>query len=532
MNTLYLKSNDVDLIKAGEILKAGGLVAIPTETVYGLAANALDGIAVAKIFAAKGRPVDNPLIVHISRLPEWEPLVKYIPEKAEILAERFWPGPLTIILPKSDVIPDATSGGLETVGVRMPSHPVARKIIEFSGCPLAAPSANSSGLPSPTSAGHVIQDMSGRIDAVVDGGECDFGIESTVISLAEDPPRLFRPGGITVEQIEEAIGRIVVDPAVLNGLSEKEKPLSPGLKYKHYSPNAEVYIVSGSLSDFVLHTELFREDGDMALCFNGEEKSISIPCLNFGDKENPAEQARSLFKSLRSFDRLGAKRVFVREPSREGIGLGVYNRLLRAAGFRNIRPLRVYGLTGPTGSGKGYVSELLQKKNYLVIDTDAVSHSVTSAGSPAVSELCSVFGDDIAGSNGSLNRQLLAKRAFSCEENRKKLNAVVHPYIESEVLSVIKQNYHNGYKAVFLDAPVLFDSSLTKYCTKTVTVSAGEELRLRRIINRDSIDRSSAVLRIKAQMSDSEYIKKADIVIRNYEPYDINDEIERMEKLL
>lgn len=532
MNTLFLKSNDIDLITAAEILKSGGLVAIPTETVYGLAANALDGNAVSKIFAAKGRPVDNPLIVHISSLSEWEPLVEHIPEKAKILAEKFWPGPLTIILPKSDIIPKATSGGLSTVGVRMPSHPVARKIIELSGCPLAAPSANSSGLPSPTVARHVIKDMAGRIDAVVDGGECDFGIESTVISLASDPPRLFRPGGITVEQIEAAIGKIEIDPAVLNGVSENEKPLSPGMKYKHYSPKAEIFIVSGSLQDFVLYTDLYKKDGDMALCFSGEEKYVSIPCLNFGSRDNPKDQAHALFYSFRCFDELGAKRVFVREPSSEGIGLGVYNRLLRAAEFKRIFPMRVYGLTGPTGSGKGFVSELLGKKNYLVIDTDRISHNVTSDGSPAVAGLCSVFGEEIKRPDGSLDRKLLAGKAFSSEESRQKLNAVVHPYITAEILRIIKENDGKGYKAVFLDAPVLFDTELPKYCTKIVTVSADEQTRLKRIINRDRISLKEAGLRVKAQMSDREYREKADIVIRNYRPYDIKEEIERMEKLL
>ena len=206
--------------KAAEILKNGGLVAIPTETVYGLAANAFDKEAVVKIFKAKGRPVDNPLIVHICRFEELYKLVKSVPQKAKELAEKYWPGPLTIILPKADTVPDEVSPGLTTVAVRFPSHPVARAIIDAAGVPLAAPSANSSGLPSPTTAKHVMDDMNGKIEAVVDGGACDVGIESTVVTLAAEVPRLLRPGGITLEQLEAVLGHVEVDPAVLSELKE------------------------------------------------------------------------------------------------------------------------------------------------------------------------------------------------------------------------------------------------------------------------------------------------------------------------
>ena len=334
-----------DLEKAAEILKKGGLVAIPTETVYGLAANALNPTAVAKIFKAKGRPMDNPLIVHISRFEEIYRLVKCVPHKAKELADRYWPGPMTIILPKSDLIPDEVSAGLPTVAVRMPSHPVARAIIEKAGLPLAAPSANSSGLPSPTTARHVMDDMCGKIEAVVDGGACDVGIESTVVTLATDIPRLLRPGGITHEQLEAVLGRVDIDPAVLSELKEGERPSSPGMKYKHYSPKAEVYIVNGSLPSFRYQLDSDFRDGDAALCFDGEESSLSVPCLSFGRKDHSSEQAHTLFDDLRKFDDMGAKRVFVRAPSAEGVGLGVYNRLLRAAAFKILEPPVIIGLT-------------------------------------------------------------------------------------------------------------------------------------------------------------------------------------------
>ena len=230
MKTLILNENEIE--KAADIIKNGGLVAMPTETVYGLAANALDGKAVAKIFKAKGRPMDNPLIVHISDISQIYPLVREFPEKARILAEKFWAGPLTIILPKSDIIPDEVSAGLDTVAIRFPSNKIAQALISKS-MPLAAPSANLSGSPSPTNARHVFDDMNGRIDAIIDGGECEVGVESTVITLATDTPRLLRPGGITVEQLREAIGDVIIDDAVLNPLKSGEKAASPGMKYKH-----------------------------------------------------------------------------------------------------------------------------------------------------------------------------------------------------------------------------------------------------------------------------------------------------------
>ena len=248
MKTLILDENDIE--KAAEIIKNGGLVAMPTETVYGLAANALDGKAVARIFKAKGRPMDNPLIVHISDISQIDSLVREFPEKARILAEKFWAGPLTMILPKSDIIPDEVSAGLDTVAIRFPSNKIAQALIAKS-MPLAAPSANLSGSPSPTNARHVFDDMNGRINAIIDGGECEVGVESTVITLSTDTPRLLRPGGITVEQLRKAIGNVIIDDAVLNPLKSGEKAASPGMKYKHYAPKAHIILLEGSDSDFI-----------------------------------------------------------------------------------------------------------------------------------------------------------------------------------------------------------------------------------------------------------------------------------------
>lgn len=337
MKTLYLKSGiNKDYDKAAEILKNGGLVAIPTETVYGLAANALNSESVKNIFAAKGRPGDNPLIVHISSMEELYPLVEEVPEKAKILAEKFWPGPLTMIFKKSSIIPDEVSAGLETVAVRMPSHKDAREIIKRSGIPLAAPSANTSGRPSPTNAKRVLEDMDGKIDAVFDGGNCEYGVESTVITLVGDVPTLLRPGGITYTQLCDALGEVNIDKGVLSPVDNNRKVASPGMKYKHYAPKAHVTIIKGSFEGFKNYVEQNAKEGCAVMCFEGEEKYFSLPCVTYGTEKDHLSQSKRIFEALRETDSLGAQRVYARCPSTDEIGLAVLNRLLRAAAFEVI----------------------------------------------------------------------------------------------------------------------------------------------------------------------------------------------------
>ena len=333
MKTKLLSASDDDIRYAGEILRRGGLVGMPTETVYGLAGNALCGECVRKIYQAKGRPSDNPLIVHISSFSQWAPLVAEIPEKAKKLAEKFWPGPLTIILKKSELIPKETSGGLDTVAVRMPSDETARRLIESAGVPLAAPSANTSGKPSPTSAQHVMNDLCGKIDAVIDGGECQVGVESTVISLVSEKPRLLRPGGVTPEMLESVLGEIEIDDAVFNKLENGAKAASPGMKYKHYSPSARVILLKGTFENYKKYIEAHRSEKTVALCFDGEEKELSVPCLPYGAENDSLSQAHLIFSRLREADEMGADTVFARYPERSGVGLAVYNRLIRAAAF-------------------------------------------------------------------------------------------------------------------------------------------------------------------------------------------------------
>lgn len=337
METALLNGKrEEEIMEAAVLLKAGGLVAIPTETVYGLAANALNGNAVKRIFEAKGRPQDNPLIVHIASLDTLPKLVATVPDEALALANRFWPGPLTIILPKASCIPDEVSAGLETVAVRFPSHPVARAIIQASGLPLAAPSANTSGRPSPTKAEHVLHDLSGKIEAVVDGGDCGVGLESTVISLAGDRPRLLRPGGVTHEQLEEVLGSVEIDPAVTHAVQKNAVVSSPGMKYKHYSPKARVVILKGGGEDYIRYVNAHKREGTAALCYNEDAAALQVPAVSLGPEEDGEEQARRLFDALRTIDQMGATLAYARCPKQTGVGLAVYNRLIRAAAFEVI----------------------------------------------------------------------------------------------------------------------------------------------------------------------------------------------------
>ncbi len=320
------------LNEAKRLINDGQVVAIPTETVYGLAANAFDEDAVKKIFVAKGRPSDNPLIVHISKFENLEPLVKEIPEKVKIMAKHFWPAPLTMIMKKSERISNVVSGNLDTVAVRMPENDYARAIIDSCGVPLAAPSANLSGSPSPTNAKYVYDDMNGRIPLIIDGGNCEIGVESTVISFAENPPRLLRPGGVTLEEMTELIGEITVDDAVLNKLQDGAVASSPGMKYKHYAPSADITIIK---SDFETFKNLCEsEENVTALVFDGEEKNLSCSAIPYGNENDGYSQSARLFDALRELDEIGARKVYARCPDTKGMGLAVYNRLIRSAGFK------------------------------------------------------------------------------------------------------------------------------------------------------------------------------------------------------
>ena len=333
-STKVLPYTEESVHEAAVLLQKGEIVGIPTETVYGLAGSAYDEQAIAKIFKAKGRPQDNPLIVHISDLDMLPELTESVPETAKLLADAFWPGPLTMIIEKSEKVPFAVTAGLDTVAIRMPSHPAAAEIIRVSGLPLAAPSANTSGRPSPTKAEHVYHDMNGKIPLIIDGGDCEFGVESSVFLIGDQTVRLLRPGAVTKEQVESLGIKVEVDPAVEHMLKKDSAVVSPGLKYKHYSPKADVTIVKGSIHQFAEYVNNKKSDGVFALVFHGEEEKLSVPAVVYGFEDDSLSQASELFDALRSLDRLEAKTVFARCPKKGGVGLAVYNRLLRAAGFK------------------------------------------------------------------------------------------------------------------------------------------------------------------------------------------------------
>lgn len=513
METLLLQPDNEGIQEAKMRLQLGHVVAIPTETVYGLAANALNPDAVAAIFAAKGRPMDNPLIVHIADIKDWAPLVTHIPEKAMKLAEAYWPGPLTMILPASDLVPKEVTGGLSTVAVRFPAHLIAQAVILRSGLPLAAPSANLSGSPSPTNAARVMEDMNGRIAAVLDGGPCDFGVESTVLDLSRTPPRLLRPGGITPEMIEEVIGPIEIDPAVTHALQEGAVAASPGMKYKHYAPKAEIHIVKGTPAAYAEFVNSQKAPGVFALCF--EEDSVAIPSITYGKRDDPLSQAQQLFDALRQLDEQGAKTVYAACPSQDGVGLAVYNRLLRAAGFRVINTIKVVGLTGPTGAGKSTVADTWRLMGVPVIDTDLLARKAVEPNSPCLQELVNTFSQEIVNEDGTLNRAKLAETAFSSPENHTKLNAITHPAILTLTRQLLEQAADEGHPVAVVDAPLLFEAGFDTICHHIVAVTAPAEKRLTRIMARDNLSEEAAKARMKAQQPDVFYCRDGVSVIQN-----------------
>lgn len=325
------------LEKAATLLKNGELVAIPTETVYGLGANALDRDACLNIFKAKGRPGDNPLIVHIADPSDAEDIA-YTNDLYYKLAYGLMPGPLTIILPKKEIIPSEVTAGLDSVAVRCPEHPVANMLIRIAGIPIAAPSANSSGKPSPTTASHVFDDMDGKIPLILDGGECDVGVESTVIKITEDEIILLRPGAITTEMLLEFCDNVKIAGAVKEELKAGETPLSPGMKYKHYAPRAELYLVDDRQVNFVAFVKKKQEEENCAVMCYDEEFSLleNKNLLPVGSSFDIKSQTKRLFNLLREADKLGVDTIYAHLPDDEGESLAIYNRMIRACGHRVI----------------------------------------------------------------------------------------------------------------------------------------------------------------------------------------------------
>ena len=322
---------------AAELIRSGELVAIPTETVYGLGANGLDEKAVKKIFEAKGRPQDNPLILHVADPRQMEDFCHDIPKEAWLLAEKFWPGPLTMVLPARDTVPKRTTGGLNTVAIRCPDSEITRNIIALAGVPVAAPSANISGKPSTTTAEHVRHDHDGKIAAIVDGGPCAVGVESTIVDLTERPARLLRPGGVTPEQLMEVLGELTIDEAVTAQIDPTKVVKAPGMKYRHYAPAAPVVIISGSREKAAEYIRHFWQPGDRVLCFQEElELYADLAPLAYGKESDVMSLSAGLFDALRILDDPSIGRVFARCPEGGGVAYAVQNRLKKAAAFHII----------------------------------------------------------------------------------------------------------------------------------------------------------------------------------------------------
>lgn len=338
------KIRDEELAEAAQILRDGGLVAFPTETVYGLGANALNEEAAKKIYAAKGRPSDNPLIAHISCMEELEPLVKEIPEAGRKLAEAYWPGPLTMIFPKSSIVPYGTTGGLETVAVRMPSDPVANRLIHLAKVPVAAPSANTSGRPSPTTAQHVWQDMNGRIEMILDGGPVGIGVESTIVDVSGEVPTLLRPGAVTMEMLEKTVGHVEIDPAIQGPPTADFHPKAPGMKYRHYAPHAQMTLVEGEAEAVANKiNELVKEGLEQNLRVGvicTDESRSSYPdglVRSVGERAKEETIAHNLFAVLREFDDLDVDVIYSESFSKDHLGQAIMNRLTKAAGYHILK---------------------------------------------------------------------------------------------------------------------------------------------------------------------------------------------------
>ena len=333
MKTQLLTEQDTGT--AAAILRSGGLVGIPTETVYGLGANGLNPAAVERIFSAKGRPQDNPLILHIPEQSWLDRYCRNIPPAAYLLAERLWPGPLTMILQRRKNVPNAVTCGLDTVGIRCPNHPVALTVIDAAGVPVAAPSGNLSGRPSPTCARHMLEDMDGRLDAIIDGGPCGVGVESTIIDLTASVPRLLRPGGMPLEQLKAILGEVAVDKAVTAQLSPGEKPRAPGMKYRHYAPKAPVTVVTGDSRRTARYIRRNLGPRTGIICF--DEYADQFPdCVveAIGPVSDKLRQAQRVFDALRAFDSTDVDTIFAQCPGGSGLGMAVGNRLKKAAGFQ------------------------------------------------------------------------------------------------------------------------------------------------------------------------------------------------------
>ena len=500
--------------QAAAILRHGGLLGIPTETVYGLGANALDETAVLHIFEAKGRPQDNPLILHVPDADWLELYCHDIPPVAYTLAERFWPGPLTMILPRRDIVPLRTTGGLETVGVRCPNHPMTLAIIREAGIPVAAPSGNTSGRPSPTTAQHMLEDMDGKINGIVDGGPCSVGVESTIIDLTVTPPRLLRPGGLPLEALEEVLGTVAVDKAVRQKLADGEQAKAPGMKYRHYAPKAPVTVITGTpgASATYIAAHLTKHSG--VICFDEYAPLFEGHTIHrLGPAGDKLAQAQHVFDALRTFNGTDVTEIFAQCPDEGGLGLAVGNRLKKAAGFHVVeapRPL-IVGITGPTGAGKTSALRALEQLGGCVLDCDAIYHDMLRSDDGLRRALTDAFGS-VFTADGHLDRQKLGTLVFGDPQQLERLNNIIYTYLPQELE---RRMAASPAPIIGIDAINLVESGLSKLCDRALAVLAPVEDRVRRIMARDGISEEYARLRVAAQKDDAFYRTHCTDILEN-----------------
>ena len=492
---------------AAAILRRGGLLGIPTETVYGLGADGLNEDAVRRIFEAKGRPQDNPLILHVPEAGWLERCCVDIPDAAYALAERFWPGPLTMILPRRDCVPLRTTGGLDTVGVRCPDHPVTRAIIAAADTPVAAPSGNTSGRPSPTCARHMMEDMMGKIDGIVDGGDCAVGVESTIIDLTVQPPRLLRPGGLPLEELEAVLGTVAVDKAVTERLKDGEQPKAPGMKYRHYAPKAPVTVVTGGAKASARYLLTHAGEKSGIICFDEFTRLFDGHIVHpLGASDDKRAQAQHVFDALRTFDETNVGEIWAQCPDSKGLGLAIGNRLKKAAGF-HVEDADdgkiVIGITGGTGAGKTSLLRALERKGACVLDCDAVYHEMLKDDEPLLRALREAFGDVIFRQDGSVDVHAIGLIVFRDRKKLAELDAIVHERIPR---ALAQKMAATNAEIIGLDAIKLIESGLGAICDATVAVTAPEEVRVKRIMARDSITEEYARSRIAAQ-KDADYFR-------------------------
>ena len=511
------ETDNTAIQQAAAILRHGGLLGIPTETVYGLGANALDETAVLHIFEAKGRPQDNPLILHVPGADWLELYCHDIPPVAYTLAERFWPGPLTMILPRRDIVPLRTTGGLETVGIRCPDHPMTLAIIREAGIPVAAPSGNTSGRPSPTTAQHMLEDMDGKINGIVDGGPCSVGVESTIIDLTVTPPRLLRPGGLPLEALEAVLGTVTVDKAVRQKLADGEQAKAPGMKYRHYAPKAPVTVITGTpgASAAYIAAHLTKHSG--VICFDEYAPLFEGNIIHrLGPAGDKLAQAQHVFDALRTFDGTDVTEIFAQCPDEGGLGLAVGNRLKKAAGFHVVeapRPL-IVGITGPTGAGKTSALRALEQLGGCVLDCDAIYHDMLRSDDGLRRALTDAFGS-VFTADGQLDRQKLGTLVFGDPQQLVRLNTIIYAHLPRELE---RRMAASPAPIIGIDAINLVESGLSKLCDRTLAVLAPVEDRIRRIMARDGISDEYARLRVAAQKDDAFYRTHCTDILENTSP--------------